>query len=85
MRTSKTVAVFGGILSSEEFGAMIKPDSADFGLDNSNGGLLGTGGGMPVFIDGIFMGAVGASGGTVEQDVEIATAGVQAIGTIKAS
>lgn len=44
-------------------------------FDHTNGGLLLMGGGMPIF-DGAkrLMGAVGVSGGTPEQDAEMARA-----------
>ena len=37
------------------------------------------GGGMPIMVDGGIVGGVGASGGTADQDVEIAQAGLAAI------
>jgi uncharacterized protein GlcG (DUF336 family) len=42
-------------------------------------GPLGFGGGVPVVFDGTILGAVGASAGTVEQDVEAAEAAIAAI------
>ena len=38
------------------------------------------GGGVPLVVEGIFIGAVGVSGGTVDQDVSCANAGARAIG-----
>lgn len=38
------------------------------------------GGGVPILINGRFVGAIGVSGGTSEQDVECAFAGLAAIG-----
>lgn len=44
-------------------------------FDHTNGGLLLMGGGMPLFdAEGTLIGAVGVSGGTPEQDAEIARA-----------
>ena len=37
------------------------------------------GGGMPITVDGGIVGGVGASGGTADQDVEIAQAGLAAL------
>ena len=37
-------------------------------------------GGVPIWCDGFLIGAVGASGGTVEQDHACALAGVLAVG-----
>lgn len=78
-----------------------------YGIEETNGGLIVFGGGVPIFSGGFFIGAVGVSGGTVDQDIQvsvfcalacagrvqghgwdmkltrmqIATAGVQAVGT----
>jgi len=38
------------------------------------------GGGVPVFVGGKFLGAVGVSGGTIEADLEVAMKGLEAIG-----
>ena len=47
-----------------------------FGLNTTNGGkVVIFGGGIPITRDGVVIGAVGASGGSVEQDVAVARAG----------
>lgn len=46
------------------------------GLSNGNGILL-LGGGNPLFINGELVGAVGVSGGTKEQDIELSMLGVR--------
>ena len=38
------------------------------------------GGGVPVVLDGTIVGAVGASAGTVEQDIAVAEAAIAALG-----
>lgn len=53
------------------------------GITETNGGLVALGGGVPVFRNGFFIGAIGVSGGTSDQDVVIANAGVQAIGSVR--
>lgn len=35
---------------------------------------------VPIYLNGYLIGGVGVSGGTVPQDVEVATAGVTALG-----
>lgn len=46
-------------------------------FDHTNGGLVLMGGGSPIFDDGgILIGAIGASGGTPDQDAEMARAAV---------
>ena len=37
------------------------------------------GGGMPIMVDGQVVGGIGASGGTIAQDIEVANAGLAAI------
>jgi uncharacterized protein GlcG (DUF336 family) len=37
------------------------------------------GGGIPIEVDGVVVGAIGVSTGTPAQDIECATAGVQAV------
>jgi len=48
-----------------------------FGINTTNDSrVVIFGGGIPVKRDGVIIGAVGASGGSVKQDVEVAEAGV---------
>ena len=52
-----------------------------FGIQESNAGkVVIFGGGMPVAFDGSIVGAVGASAGTVEQDIAVAEAAIAALG-----
>lgn len=52
-----------------------------FGIQESNAGkVVIFGGGIPVIIGGSTVGAVGASAGTVEQDIAVAEAAVTALG-----
>ena len=56
------------------------PSGPLYGLQNTNtaiGGLSFLGGGVPLTSGGKFVGAVGVSGGQVEQDVQVATAAAQ--------
>lgn len=46
----------------------------------SQPGIALFGGGLPIEIDGEFVGAIGVSGSTEEQDIECATAGLASIG-----
>ena len=55
------------------------PGDQAFGIHNSNGGrVMIFGGGVPLKRDGEVVGAIGVSGGTVDQDVKCAEAGVKA-------
>jgi uncharacterized protein GlcG (DUF336 family) len=51
-----------------------------YGIENSNDGLIVFGGGVPLVVDGILIGAIGVSGGSAAQDVVVAEAGARAIG-----
>jgi len=51
-----------------------------FGIQESNAGkVVIFGGGIPVVLDGTIVGAVGASAGTVEQDIAVAEAAIAAL------
>lgn len=55
------------------------PGGPAFGIHNTNGGRFNIiGGGIPLVIDGQTIGAIGVSTGTPAQDIECATAGVEA-------
>jgi len=57
-----------------------------FGIQQSNAGkVVIFGGGIPVMFDGIIVGAVGASAGTVEQDIAVAEAAIAALGRLTPS
>ena len=56
------------------------PGGPAYGIHNSNGGrFMLIGGGIPIVIDGVTVGAIGVSTGTPAQDIECATAGVEAV------
>lgn len=66
-------------LPSEAVYEYCKPGAPAFGLENTNGGLVVFAGGQPLIgNNGAVVGAVGVSGGAVNQDQEIAAAGVAA-------
>jgi uncharacterized protein GlcG (DUF336 family) len=57
-----------------------------FGIDQSNAGkVVIFGGGVPVTLNGSIVGAVGASAGTVEQDIAVAVAAIAALTAFNAS
>jgi uncharacterized protein GlcG (DUF336 family) len=54
---------------------LAQPGAPLFGIEQTNGGrVVIFGGGLPVRIDGEIVGAVGASAGSVEQDIAVAEA-----------
>jgi uncharacterized protein GlcG (DUF336 family) len=57
------------------------PGGPAYGIHNSNGGRFCIiGGGLPIEVDGVVVGAIGVSTGTPGQDEEVARAGVEAVG-----
>lgn len=59
---------------------LAQPGAPLFGIEQSNGGrVVIFGGGVPVRVAGEIIGAVGASAGTVGQDISVAQAAVAAI------
>lgn len=60
--------------------ALAQPGEPLFGIGQSNGGkVVIFGGGLPVSVCGTIVGAVGASAGTVEQDIAVAEAAAAAV------
>lgn len=45
----------------------------------TDGKLTGIRGGLPLFVEGQCVGAIGVSGGTEDEDVQVAQAGVEAL------
>jgi propanol-preferring alcohol dehydrogenase len=59
---------------------MAQPGAPLFGIEQSNSGkVVIFGGGLPVLVSGTIVGAVGASAGTVEQDIAVAEAAAPVI------
>ncbi|WP_203716397.1 GlcG/HbpS family heme-binding protein [Asanoa siamensis] len=78
LKKAKTSVLF--CMPSSVLGEMSQPGGPVYGIEWSNDGLVSFGGGLPLTaVDGSIVGAVGVSGGTAEQDVQIAQACVQAL------
>lgn len=75
MQKAKTSMLFRA--NSEAVGEFIKPEAHAYGLENTNGGLVGFPGGRPILYVGEIIGYIGISGGAVSQDAQIAAAGGQ--------
>ena len=68
-------------LTTRKIGEMAQPGQPLFGINTTNGGrIVIFAGGIPLERDGEVVGAVGVSGGTVDEDHEVAEAGVAAFG-----
>ena len=78
IRKAKTAALFG--FDSKDLGQYSQPGGPFYMVELSNGGLITFAGGVPVKDEsGRLIGAIGSSGGTLEQDESVAKAGRDAI------
>lgn len=57
---------------------LVQPGAELYGLEQLSGGLVVFGGGIPLQLDGVTVGAIGVSAGSAAQDVAVAEAGVAA-------
>ena len=72
---AKTSMLFG--VNSEQVGEYMKPEAAAYGITNTNGGLVGFAGGLPIRKNKEIIGFIGVSGGAVPQDFMIASQAAQ--------
>jgi uncharacterized protein GlcG (DUF336 family) len=64
-------------MSTDDLSHLAQSGQQGFGLNTTNDSrVVIFGGGIPVKRDGTVIGAVGASGGSVKQDIEVAEAAV---------
>ena len=75
-----TAVYFG--MPTGEIGKLSQPGAPLFSIEHSNGGLITFPGGLPIVDDqGVLIGAIGVSGSSVENDHEVAQAGVDILGS----
>jgi len=78
IKKAKTARYFN--IETGELGNLAQPGGAIYNIEHSNGGLITFPGGVPIKDEnGNIIGAIGISGGTIEQDHEIALVGVKAV------
>lgn len=77
VRKARTARLFD--MESGDLGPLSQPGGPLFQIEVSNGGLITFPGGIPLEGDGGIIGAIGVSGGTVEEDRRVAQAGVAAL------
>ena len=66
-------------MPTSELAQMVQPGTEYYGYDSVAGGrMIVFGGGLPIEMGGVLVGAVGVSGGSAEQDEQAARAGVRA-------
>jgi len=73
MGKAKTSMLFR--MNSEAVGVFLEPSRGAYGMINTSGGLVAFRGGMPVKTADQIIAYIGVSGGSPDQDFEIATAG----------
>ena len=78
IRKAKTARFFD--MNSGEIGKLSQPGGPLYNIEHSNGGLISFPGGVLLKDrSGKIVGAIGVSGGSVEQDHEVASAGAAAL------
>lgn len=78
IKKAKTARYFN--IDTGKLGELTQPGGIIYNIELSNGGLITFPGGVPIKDkNGNIIGAIGVSGGTIEQDREIATAGAKSI------
>ncbi len=69
-------------MSTRELGEISQPEDPAYGIAHSNRGrVMIFAGGVPLKSEGQVIGAIGVSGGTPDQDEEVAEAGAAVFGT----
>lgn len=64
--------------ATHEYNDVCVPGSLAFGIHTECGGRISiVGGGFPIQIDGDFIGGIGVSSGTPQQDMEVAQGGIE--------
>lgn len=77
IKKAKTARFFD--MNTGEIGKLSQPGGPLYGIEHSNGGLISFPGGVLLKDpDGKIIGAIGVSGGSVDQDHEVASAGARA-------
>jgi uncharacterized protein GlcG (DUF336 family) len=69
------------LMPTQDLASMTQPGEPLYGLETTNGGrIINFAGGIPLMRGDDVAGAIGVSGGTPDQDHEVAEAGVAAFG-----
>ena len=70
-------------MSTAQLGAASQPGKELYGIEVTNDGLAIFGGGELLVKDGVIVGAIGVSGGSVAEDTNVAKAGAAAFESVK--
>ncbi len=78
IKKAKTARYFD--MNTGEVGKLSQPGGSLYNIEHSNDGLISFPGGIPIEDkEGYIIGAIGVSGSTVENDHEVAQAGIEAL------
>lgn len=73
---NKTYTSVAFQMSTAELAKLAAPGGSLYGIQNTNEGkIVIFGGGEPLLLDGVMIGAIGVSGGTAEQDTKLGAYG----------
>ncbi|WP_338749429.1 GlcG/HbpS family heme-binding protein [Janibacter alittae] len=75
-----TTVGFGGAPTARLYEALAGEDAVIRGIGNRPG-VAAFGGGVPIHVEGELVGAIGASGGSAQEDEQVAAAGAAAVAT----
>nr|WP_279233487.1 heme-binding protein [Desulfofundulus thermobenzoicus] len=65
-------------METEKLSVLAAPGGPLYGINTTNGGkIVPFGGGIPLYQENRIVGAIGISGGSVEEDIEVARAGAE--------
>jgi uncharacterized protein GlcG (DUF336 family) len=79
IKKARTACFFG--MATGDLGQLSQPAKPLYGIEHSNDGLITFPGGLPIVDeDGVLVGAIGVSGSSVENDHDVAAAGVKVLG-----
>jgi uncharacterized protein GlcG (DUF336 family) len=78
MKKARTARYFD--MNSGEIGKLSQPGGPLYNIEHSNGGLISFPGGVLLKDGDKIVGAIGVSGGSVDQDHEVASAGAAVLG-----
>jgi len=79
IKKAKTAVFFG--MPTGQIGKLSQPGGPLYGIEHSNEGLITFPGGLPIVDqEGVLIGAIGVSGSSVENDHDVALAGVAPVG-----
>jgi uncharacterized protein GlcG (DUF336 family) len=78
IKKAKTARLFN--MPTADLGAIAQPHKDLYGIEVSNGGLITFGGGYPIInSEGIIIGGIGVSGGSVKEDEDVAEEALKAL------